>query len=109
MFNMGYGYIEIFTRHKSIFTCNFPDFPSLRIHTFKHILMERRIIAGYFIALVILLLIIVSCKKETPCIAGTGGNLSFTIYLQHNGQYIPNQEDYPDTVFVKYNTLEKPG
>jgi len=64
-----------------------------------------------FIAILILTSVVAlySCKKESKCVAGSGGSLTLTAILQHHGVTIPNQANYPDTVFVKYNTQEYPG
>ena len=56
-----------------------------------------------------LLVAAVACKKDTKCTAGTGGNLTLVAYLQHHEKTIPNQGNYPDSVFVKFNTQEYPG
>lgn len=51
----------------------------------------------------------VACKKDSTCSAGSGGSLTLVAYLQHHERTIPNQGNYPDTVYVKYNTQEYPG
>lgn len=50
-----------------------------------------------------------SCKKKDECVGGSGGNLTIVARLQHHGKTIYNQGNYPDTVFIKYNTQEYPG
>ena len=50
-----------------------------------------------------------ACKKEDTCTAGTGGGLTLVVYPQHHGVSIPNQDNYRDTVMVKFNTQEFPG
>ena len=53
------------------------------------------ILSGIFIA---------SCAKE-----GLGGDATLVVFLKHHGSIIKNHIDYPDTVFVKFNTKESPG
>ena len=50
-----------------------------------------------------------SCKKENKCSAGTGGNVTIVAFPQHHGKAILNKANYPDTVYVKFNTQESPG
>lgn len=45
-----------------------------------------------------------SCKK-----AGTGGDATLVVFAKHHGVVIPNQANYPDSVFVKFNTEELPS
>ena len=52
----------------------------------------------------ILIISLISCKK-----AGLGGDNTITVFLQHHGKTIPNQNDYHDTIFVKYDAVELPG
>ena len=44
-----------------------------------------------------------SCKK-----AGQGGDATLAIQLKHHGVVIPNQTNYKDSVFIKFNTDELP-
>jgi hypothetical protein len=50
-----------------------------------------------------------SCKKKDKCEGGSGGNLTIVAYVEHHTKTIPNQTNYPDTVYVKYNTQESAG
>ncbi len=69
-------------------------------------LISKKIIP--FTLLVILM--ISSCNKdEEKCVAGTGGNLTILAFPKHHGTTIPNLPNYPDTVFVKFNTQDSPG
>lgn len=45
-----------------------------------------------------------SCKK-----AGTGGDAILVVKLKHHGVIIPNQANYKDSVFIKFNTEELPS
>ena len=45
-----------------------------------------------------------SCAKED-----LGGDATLVVFLQHHGHTIINHVNYPDTVFVKFNTKESPG
>lgn len=59
----------------------------------------------YKIALVVTLCVTVfSCKKE-----GLGGDATVVALLKHHDHIIPNQANYPDTVFVKFDAKEFPG
>jgi hypothetical protein len=53
--------------------------------------------------------LLVSCKDENNCKAGTGGNVTIVAFPQHHGKTIYNQGNYPDTAYVKFNTQESPG
>src|SRR5947209_3385239 len=53
--------------------------------------------------------ILPSCKKKNECTGGSGGNLTIVAFPQHHGMTIYNKGNYPDTVYVKYNTLDFPG
>jgi hypothetical protein len=44
-----------------------------------------------------------SCKK-----AGTGGDATVVVFAKHHGNIVPNHTNYPDSVFVKFNTEELP-
>ncbi len=54
----------------------------------------------------LLLLMMVSCKKDKP---GLGGNVSLILKPQHHGKPIYNQTDYRDSVFIKFGQAEFPG
>ena len=53
--------------------------------------------------------ILSSCKKNSDCTGGSGGNLTLVVFPQHHGTPIYNQGNFRDTVYVKYNTLDSPG
>jgi hypothetical protein len=55
-------------------------------------------------AIAAVLVTISSCKK-----AGTGGNATLAVFPKHHGTPIPNQPNYPDSIFVKFNTEELPS
>lgn len=54
-----------------------------------------------------------SCKRdkdEDPAlISGLGGNLTIVAKPQHHGDPILNKDAYPDTAYIKFNTLDFPG
>jgi hypothetical protein len=50
-----------------------------------------------------------SCNKDETCKAGKGGNLTLVVYPQHHGESIFSQDNYRDTVYIKYNTNDAPG
>jgi hypothetical protein len=52
------------------------------------------------------ILVFGSCKKEKP---GLGGNVSLILKPQHHGKPIYNQNDYRDSVFIKFDQAEFPG
>lgn len=56
------------------------------------------------VLLLFALLCLASCRK-----AGTGGDASLMVYLQHHGNAVINHVGYPDTVFLKFNVDELPG
>jgi hypothetical protein len=63
-----------------------------------------------------LLGIIAGCEKNNNndedkpiCVGGKGGSVSLIASLQHHGKPIISRDSYPDTVYVKFNTLEYPG
>lgn len=46
---------------------------------------------------------------ESPtCVAGTGGNVTLVLFPKHHGKAITNKPTYPDTAYIKFNTLESP-
>jgi hypothetical protein len=53
--------------------------------------------------------ILTFCKKKTECTAGSGGNLTIVAFPQHHGKTIYNKGNYPDTVYIKFNTQDFPG
>lgn len=53
--------------------------------------------------------LMISCKDENSCSAGSGGNVTIVAMAQHHGKTIYNQANYPDTAYVKFNTQEFPG
>ena len=57
------------------------------------------------------LTLMASCdkKKDTTCVAGTGGKVAIVTFAKHNGVTIPNYESHSDTAYVKFNTLTSPG
>ncbi len=61
------------------------------------------------IAAILFSTIITSCKKDDKCSAGTGGSLTIVAFPQHHGKAIYNQPNYPDTIYVKFNTQNSPG
>jgi len=65
--------------------------------------------AVHFIIIICIALAGASCKKKKQCSAGAGGNVTVVVFPQHHGKAIPNKANYPDTVFVKFNTQEFPG
>ena len=48
-------------------------------------------------------------KKVDTCVAGTSGNFTLNVFLQHESHQVINLKGYRDTVYIKYNTLESPG
>lgn len=46
------------------------------------------------------------CKDEETCMAGSGGNLTLVVKLEHHTINIPNDSLRPDTVWVKYNASD---
>jgi hypothetical protein len=63
-----------------------------------------------------LLLSALACNRSdddppptTTCTAGLGGGLTIVAFPKHHTKTIFNQTDYPDTVFVKFNTQDSPG
>ena len=58
---------------------------------------------GIIIAGIFCFCIFISCKKETKCVAGSGGDISIVARLRHHGVLIPNDSLRPDTVWVKFN------
>ncbi|MFN8145582.1 MAG: hypothetical protein U0073_14260 [Bacteroidia bacterium] len=53
--------------------------------------------------------VLFACKKEEKCSAGKGGSLTISAFPQHHGRAIYNLPNYPDTIYVKYNTQESAG
>jgi hypothetical protein len=51
----------------------------------------------------------ISCKKENKCTGGSGGNLYFVATLMHHTKHIYGLPNYRDTVYVKYNSQDKPS
>ena len=47
--------------------------------------------------------------KLDNCVAGTSGNLTLNVFLQHGEHQVVNIKKYCDTVFIKYNVNESPG
>ncbi len=47
--------------------------------------------------------------KLDNCGAGTSGNLTLNVFLQHGVHQVVNIKKYCDTVFIKYNVNESPG
>ena len=60
---------------------------------------------------------IFSCKDDeddnnnnnNTCTAGTGGSVILVAFPKHHNTPIYNKPNYPDTIFVKFNTKEFPG
>lgn len=58
-----------------------------------------------------------SCKKQDAaeivkqdtCVAGTPGNLTIKVSLQHHEHILVNLKNYRDTIYVKYNTQDYQG
>jgi hypothetical protein len=50
-----------------------------------------------------------SKKDETLCVAGEGGSCDLILFPQHHDDPILSQENYLDSVFIKFNTKEFPG
>ncbi len=71
--------------------------------------MKKNIVYTVIAVFISFSLMSTSCKKKDNCNAGTGGNLTVVAYLKHHGRVIVNQPGHPDTVWVKYNTLNAPG
>lgn len=64
-----------------------------------------QVIAGLIIAVSV-----ISCERDkNQCIGGSGGNLTIAAFPQHHGKSISNKATYLDTIFVKYNTSDKPA
>lgn len=63
-------------------------------------------VASFLIAIAV-----ISCNhdKKKDCIGGSGGNLTIAAFPQHHTKPILNKANYLDTVFIKYNTLDKPA
>lgn len=55
------------------------------------------------------LLIAVSLLIGSCCKEGIGGDVTLTATLKHHSVIMVNHPNYPDTVFVKYNTNQLPG
>ena len=64
--------------------------------------MKKSIRTIAFLAIV--LFSVVSCKK-----AGTDGDATLVVFAQHHGNTIPNHLGYPDSVYVKFNTVDLPS
>jgi len=65
---------------------------------------------AFFAVMFLMCLYLFSCnRKDDDCTAGTGGDLTLVVYPQHHGKTISNLPGYPDTVFIKFNMLDKPG
>jgi hypothetical protein len=63
-------------------------------------------------AVLMLTATIISCDKKddkATCVAGIGGNLTVVAFPQHHTKPILNKADYPDTVFVKFDTQDAPS
>ncbi len=54
-------------------------------------------------------ILVVSCKKDNKCEAGSGGSLTFVAQLKHHGSVIINDSIRPDTVWIKYNAQDWSG
>jgi hypothetical protein len=55
-------------------------------------------------------LLFFSCKKdEESCVAGSTGDLTLVIRLQHHEHTITNLKFYRDTIYIKFNSLEFQG
>ena len=52
-----------------------------------------------------------SCSKKDDqlCVGGSGGNVDLKLFPKHHDDPILNQENYLDSVFIKFNTKEFPG
>jgi hypothetical protein len=62
----------------------------------------------------VLSLAVFSCEKDddkpsTVCLAGPGGDIKMAVFAVHNGDTLMNDEDHPDTAFVKYSATSFPG
>src|SRR6266446_7931151 len=69
----------------------------------KTTMLNLLIIAGVTLA-------VQSCKDKNNCHAGKGGNLTIVAFPQHHVVMpIISRSNYPDTVFVKFNTQDQPG
>ncbi len=60
------------------------------------------------------LLFLTSCKRDVDipapyCKAGSTGTITITLQAEHHGEAIPSLPNYPDSVFIKFNTSEFPG
>lgn len=60
------------------------------------------------------LFLLASCKRDTEipepyCKAGNNGTITITLQAEHHGDAIPSLPNYPDSVFIKFNTSEFPG
>lgn len=65
----------------------------------------------YFLSAILLFALVsfTSCKEKNDCEAGLGGSVTLLVYPKHHSKTILSQANYPDTVFIKYNTQESPG
>ena len=70
------------------------------------------------LSVLIIILCNTSCKKneeeqviikQDTCVAGTPGNLTIKVTLQHHEHTLVNLKNYRDTIYVKYNTQEYQG
>ncbi len=63
----------------------------------------------FFIAFACFSCIIVSCKKQKRCSAGTGGDITLIASPKHHILPIFSKVPYLDTIYLKFNTSESPG
>ncbi|HKR05292.1 MAG TPA: hypothetical protein VJY62_11725 [Bacteroidia bacterium] len=72
----------------------------------------------FYTILSAMILAAASCKKEQianqeikpdTCVAGTPGNLTIKVTLQHHEHTLINLKNYRDTIYVKYNVQEFQG
>ncbi len=63
----------------------------------------------YASGVLLLSVLLCSCKKEDKCTGGSGGNLTLKISLVHQTHAIINLKNFRDTIYIKYNAKEFPG
>lgn len=56
-----------------------------------------------------LLMSMSGCKKSATCKAGSGGDVTLHIELQHHGFPIYSSTNYRDTVRIKFSAADFPG
>ncbi len=62
-----------------------------------------------FIVLSVMIVAGSSCKKETKCVGGIGGQVTLKANLKHHSASINSLPAYRDTVYIRYNGLDYPA